>query len=223
MSVKKYSLKKDCNKKLSKNFRVREFACKDGSDEILIDNTLVNVLQHIRNTLGVSLTINSGYRTPAYNKRIGGSSNSMHTKGMAADVCANGVDPIVIAYIADKYLDDMGGVELGSYGVYNTGYVHIDVRPSRWRAVKAYSNKSYVTYSTLFPTIRFGTSGQIVQILTRKLNKLGFTSNVTIVSTCTKNVINCIKKFQTKYGLTADGIFGKKSWEKLVEVLRNEG
>ena len=147
----------------------------------------------------------------------------MHTKGMAVDVCANGVDPIVIAYIADKYLDDMGGVELGSYGVYNTGYVHIDVRPSRWRAVKAYSNKAYVTYSTLFPIIRFGTSGQIVQILTRKLNKLGFTSNVTIVSTCTKNVINCIKKFQTKYGLTADGIFGKKSWEKLVEVLRNEG
>ena len=38
-----------------------------------------------------------------------------------------------------------------------------------------------------------------------------------------RNVINCIKKFQTKYGLTADGIFGKKSWEKLVEVLRNEG
>ena len=100
MAVKKYSLKKDGNKKLSKNFKVREFACKDGSDEILIDNTLVNVLQHIRNTLGVSLTINSGYRTPAYNKRIGGSSNSMHTKGMAADVYANGVDPIVIAYIA---------------------------------------------------------------------------------------------------------------------------
>lgn len=218
MSVKKYSLKSNGNTKLSKNFKVREFACKDGSDEILIDDKLVNVLQHIRNTLGVSLTITSGYRTPEYNKRIGGATNSMHTKGMAADVCANGVDPLVIAYIANKYLDDMGGVELGSYAILNSGYVHIDVRNGFWRAVKAYSNRNYVTYSNLFPTVRLGTSGQIVEVLTRKFMRLGISTCTS--STCTKNTVAYIKKFQTKYKLTVDGIFGKKSWDKLIEVLK---
>lgn len=222
MSVKQYSLSKDGNKRLSKNFRVREFRCKDGSDVILIDSKLINVLQHIRNKLGVSLTITSGYRTPGYNQRIGGSSNSMHTKGMAADVTAEGIDPIIIAYIANEYLDDCGGVELGSYGVGNTGYVHIDVRPARWRAIKAYSNKPYVTYPNIFSTIRYGVNGQIVQILMRKFIRLGITTTVTASTTCTKNVVSFIKTFQTKYGLTADGIFGAKSWSKLIEVLRNE-
>lgn len=220
MSVKTYSLKKDGEKKLSKNFRVREFKCKDGSDEILIDSKLVNLLQHIRDELGVSLKINSGYRTPTYNKQIGGSSNSQHTKGTAADVYTDGVDPLIIAWIADKYLDDMGGVELGSYGVTNNGYVHVDVRNGHWRAVKAYSTRAYSTYSTLFSTIRFGTSGQIVLVLTRKLYRLGLLA--TPATVCNSTVIKGIRAFQSKYGLTVDGIFGKKSWEKLIEVLSNE-
>lgn len=220
MSVKKYSLKKDGEKKLSKNFRVREFKCKDGSDEILIDSKLVNLLQHIRNELGTSLTINSGYRTPTYNKQIGGSSNSQHTKGTAADVCADGVDPLIIAWIADKYLDDAGGVELGSYGIKNSGYVHVDVRTGRWRAVKAYSFKTYTTYSTLFSTIKYGVSGQMVQVLTRKLQRLGHMATST--TTCTNSVVKAIKTFQAKNGLTDDGVFGTKSWTKLIEVLRNE-
>ena len=37
MGIKSYSLAKDGEKKLSANFRVREFACKDGSDPIMID------------------------------------------------------------------------------------------------------------------------------------------------------------------------------------------
>ena len=49
--VKTYSLKKDGSKKLSQNFTVSEFACKDGSDKVLIDTTLVDVLQKIRNHL----------------------------------------------------------------------------------------------------------------------------------------------------------------------------
>ncbi len=36
MSVKEYSLKRDGNQKVSADFRVREFRCKDGSDKILL-------------------------------------------------------------------------------------------------------------------------------------------------------------------------------------------
>ena len=43
-----YSLKKDGNIKLSSNFKVKEFACQDGTDPIFIDSELVEILQKIR-------------------------------------------------------------------------------------------------------------------------------------------------------------------------------
>lgn len=86
MSVKTYSLVRDGEKQLTKDFRVREFRCKDGSDKILIDTDLVNLLQQIRDAFGRAVTINSAYRTPTHNKRVGGASNSQHVKGTAADI-----------------------------------------------------------------------------------------------------------------------------------------
>ena len=60
--AKKYSKAKDGNKQLSTNFKVREFACKDGSDAILIDDELVKLLQKIRDHFGKPVVINSAYR-----------------------------------------------------------------------------------------------------------------------------------------------------------------
>jgi|GEM_PF-5255594 len=48
MAIKAYSYAKDGSKALSKNFHVREFKCKDGSDPIFIDDELVTLLQKIR-------------------------------------------------------------------------------------------------------------------------------------------------------------------------------
>ena len=50
MTIKAYSKAKDGNKKVAANFRVREFACTDGSDPIFIDTDLVKVLQKIHNS-----------------------------------------------------------------------------------------------------------------------------------------------------------------------------
>lgn len=44
-----------------------------------------NVLQPLRNYLGVPMIITSGYRCAALNKRIGGVVNSQHVLGQAAD------------------------------------------------------------------------------------------------------------------------------------------
>lgn len=41
MAIKAYSYAKDGNRKLSANFAVKEFRCKDGSDPIFIDDELV--------------------------------------------------------------------------------------------------------------------------------------------------------------------------------------
>ena len=60
MAIKEYSLAKDGAKQLSPAFRVREFRCRDGSDAIMIDQTLVVLLQAIREHFGKAVTITSG-------------------------------------------------------------------------------------------------------------------------------------------------------------------
>lgn len=67
MALKAYSVAKDGTTYISKNFRVREFACKDGSDPIFIDDELVSVLQQIRDHFGKAVTITSAFRTANYN------------------------------------------------------------------------------------------------------------------------------------------------------------
>ena len=88
MAVIKYNLLNDRNKKLSANFTVREFACKDGNVAVLVDDKLVNGLQKIRDHFGKPIKINSAYRTAAHNKAVGGSPNSQHLQGKAACSCA---------------------------------------------------------------------------------------------------------------------------------------
>lgn len=63
MAINAYSLAKDGTKKLSTDFKVREFRCKDGSDPIFIDSELVEVLQKIRTHFGKAVNINSAFRT----------------------------------------------------------------------------------------------------------------------------------------------------------------
>ena len=67
-----YSRRKDGNALLSRSFRVREFACRDGSDPLFVDSALVQLLQSIRDHFGAPVVITSGYRTAAHNRAVGG-------------------------------------------------------------------------------------------------------------------------------------------------------
>ena len=71
MSIKQYSLKADGSRRLAPSFTVREFRCRDGSDVVMIDESLVVLLQCIREHFGKPITITSGYRTAAHNKSVG--------------------------------------------------------------------------------------------------------------------------------------------------------
>lgn len=128
MAIKAYSHKKDGNIRLSSNFKVKEFACQDGSDPIFIDSELVSVLQKIRNHFGKAVTITSAYRTPNHNKNVGGTTYSQHLYGKAADIKVQGIAPKDVAKYAETLLDE------GGIGIYNT-FTHIDVRStkSRWQ------------------------------------------------------------------------------------------
>ena len=77
--VYRYSLKVDGEKNIAKNFKLKEFRCKDGSDEILLDSSFViTKLQSIRDHFNKPVHINSAYRTVSYNESIGGAKNSYH-------------------------------------------------------------------------------------------------------------------------------------------------
>ena len=135
MAIKAYSLAKDGNKKLSANFAVKEFRCKDGTDPIFIDDVLVKLLQNIRNHFGKAVTITSAYRTAAHNKAVKGATYSQHCYGMAADIRIQGVDVETLATYAETLLKNTGGI--GRYPVKTgrpAGWVHIDTRAvkSRW-------------------------------------------------------------------------------------------
>ena len=136
MSVKEYSLKRDGPTALAPNLRVREFACGDGSDAVLIDQELVIVLQCIREHFGKPLHITSGYRTLTHNKKVGGSPKSQHLYGMAADIQVKNTPPEFVAQYAETLLPNTGGI-----GLYPKksgrakGWVHVDVRKAkaRWK------------------------------------------------------------------------------------------
>ena len=76
-----YSKAASGGKQLSAHFRVEEFACRDGSDAILVAPRLVMVLESIRTHFGSAVVINSGYRTPQYNAKEGGAAHSQHCYG----------------------------------------------------------------------------------------------------------------------------------------------
>lgn len=126
-AVKQFSLSVDGEKNISKNFKVKEFRCKDNSDKILIDvNFVKNTLQTIRDYFGVAVTINSAYRTQEYNKKVGGALNSYHMKGQAFDIVVSGHAPQEVAQYAQK-IDIPGIIQ------YNT-FVHVDSREKKYWA-----------------------------------------------------------------------------------------
>jgi len=128
MGVKVYSLKKDGENSITKNFKVKEFRCRDGSDEILISIDTVKILQELRDYFKKPININSAYRTPQYNKKVGGASNSQHVKGTACDINVQGVTPDAVASYVEMFYPNTG------CGLYAT-FVHIDTRgyKVRWK------------------------------------------------------------------------------------------
>ena len=127
--VNAYSKAKDGGKQLAKNFKVREFSCRDGSDVIFVSMELVEVLQKIRDHFGKPVNINSAYRTVTYNNKVDGAVQSQHLYGAAADISIKGVSPREVADYAETLLPRSGGI-----GLYGT-FTHVDVRAakSRWK------------------------------------------------------------------------------------------
>jgi uncharacterized protein YcbK (DUF882 family) len=121
---------------LTENFNLEEWRCKDGTP--VPDNLVCNVqklaenLQVLRDYLGEPIRLNSGYRTPAYNRKIGGAPKSQHTLGKAADITVKSKTPKQLKAVIEKLIKE-GKMHNGGVGLYS-GFIHYDVRPqpSRW-------------------------------------------------------------------------------------------
>ena len=125
VEINAYSKAASGGRQLSSHFKVREFACGDGSDAVLVAPRLVMVLESIRTHFGVPVTVSSGYRTPQYNAKVDGAAHSQHCYGMAADIVVKGQTPETVAAYARQLMPDWGGV-----GVYKS-FTHVDVREAK--------------------------------------------------------------------------------------------
>ena len=113
---------------ITKNFHFSEFDCKDGSPvprELRLNVIeLAFNLQIIREAIGKPIIINSAYRTPEYNKSIGGASKSQHLLGKAADIRVTGLTAKELHQVIEGLIKK-GEIKEGGLGLYNT-FVHYD-------------------------------------------------------------------------------------------------
>lgn len=121
--------------KLTKHFKLSEFKCRDGTpvpeQYIPLAQELAKTLQILRSVYGAPITILSGYRSPAHNKKVGGAPRSQHLK-CAADIVVKGVSPLRVYSLLNTLMND-GVIKQGGLGIYKT-FVHLDHRgrKARW-------------------------------------------------------------------------------------------
>ena len=71
-------------------FNYSEFDSPDvqGSGQMM-DKTLLEMLDEVRDKFDKPIHITSGFRTPAHNEAVGGVETSSHLKGLAVDIACN--------------------------------------------------------------------------------------------------------------------------------------
>lgn len=83
------------------HFKFKEMCCSGRAEQLgmenrpadfdILDNLLntMRELERVRNIFGKPIVVTSGYRSPELNPLVGGSENSQHMKGEAADISAS--------------------------------------------------------------------------------------------------------------------------------------
>lgn len=110
------------NSNLTPNFKYREFDCKCGCSITKHNTELSDKLQILRDYVGKPVIITSPYRCPTHNAKVGGARKSFHMEGCAADLIIDNVNVLEIGKICES-------IGFNGIGVYDDGYVHVDVRP----------------------------------------------------------------------------------------------
>ncbi len=110
------------------NFSPHELACKCCGD-LIINKEALWALQYLRQLWKRPMIINSAYRCPKHNQRVGGAVASYHLQGRAFDVSFNMSDAAVVSFIYYATVSKFRG-----FGLYLDAmhpFIHIDTGPAR--------------------------------------------------------------------------------------------
>jgi uncharacterized protein YcbK (DUF882 family) len=113
---------------LSAHFSQEEFVC-HCCGTFRLDDGLLAALELLRERSGQAVHVLSGYRCPKHNRRVGGASDSQHVLGRAADIRIHGLTLQQMYDLAESVAD----FARGGIGVYDRGFLHVDVRGHRAR------------------------------------------------------------------------------------------
>ena len=225
------------------NFKKAEFKCPcgkcDGYGDGIASSLLVT-LQNLRNKYG-KLQITSGYRCQSHNKAVGGSTNSKHMKGQAADFYLDGFNN------QSKRVDVVN--ELKNTEYYNYSYcnvngnhksmgnaVHVDTKlvdtdvdttfETFKNSLKEILNANDSNLLSKTPTIStsVGWNHKAVKPLQIYLQSLGYDlGKCGVDGQFGKDMKACIKKYQKDVGLASKYQDGKVSakmytWQHLLKL-----
>ena len=197
-------------------FLLREFRCRDGSDEVLLDSGLLEILQRVRDHFGKAVSITSAYRTDEYNKGVNEAESSYHLKGQAADFTVTGTSNRDVA----KFLQGIGVKGIGLYD-YTGGFIHVDTREKSYywqqdrRDGKCYGVSSfgktevYLVKGQTVTTVRYNDRNEYVRLLQGELG-------VETDGIFGAETEAAVRQFQRTHGLTVDGVAGIKTWDALL-------
>ncbi len=91
----------------------------------------VEVLDKVRDLAEIPFKVNSGYRSARHNKKVKGSPNSSHLRGLAADIhCVDSDSRLRIVYAAIQ-------VGITRIGIGKT-FIHLDTDPNKVSALWVY-------------------------------------------------------------------------------------
>lgn len=105
------------------NFSPEEMACR-GSGKLIVDERAMDMLQTLRNKLGKPLIVQSAYRTPAHNKKVGGAKKSQHLLCKAFDISMLNHNPVAFEEAARS----VGFKGIGHYPMTDQNFMHVDAR-----------------------------------------------------------------------------------------------
>ncbi len=205
--------------KLSKNFKSTEFDCKGIGccTETPIDEELIEILQKVRDHFGKPVKVNSGYRCEKHNgETAGASKTSQHMSGKAADIRIEGVHPMHIARYVDS-LNVNGRVGCYTYDDNGKGFVHIDTRGKKSRAIYTENNIDYDTVSHFHPAIKKGVTGRTVIVIQRRLKERGYYHSK-IDGKCGPGTEQAIIQYNASQDRMNDAVWGPKCWNEMFPV-----
>lgn len=136
---------------ISKDFCYEEFEESLIAEELKIDNSIpskrirfairllvLNLLQPLRDKVQRPLILNSGYRSQALNKAVGGVKESQHVKGEAADIsCKDAMQVLLLGQIIMRFsipFDQM---------ILHENFIHLSFKAKGRQRYQIIYDKSY--------------------------------------------------------------------------------